>query len=152
MSILIDFMCGNIKERGDDSKPWDILVIRNGLKCVHQSKDENGKPFFEEYFESDELNGERAFEHLKAMTPIQVFTRLMLITPLTKGFVYNNWSIINNDKKGFIIKPRLTPENQGIEKYNGDVFYERYKTNESLNRINISSFIRYVEEDVEDYD
>lgn len=127
-----------------DMKPWDIFLIKNGLKCRHKS--DANEPL-EEYFEADELQGLRAFEQFGPMTPIDVFTRIMEKTPLTKGFIYKYWNIVIKDKKGFIIKPRPNESNKVIEKYNHSVAEERYKTTQSLEMINMVDFLKYIEED-----
>lgn len=127
-----------------DKKPWNILPIRNGLKCIHESG------LYQEYFEADELNGERAFSEYKPLTALQVFNRLMKITPYSKGFIYKNWNIVNKDSKGFVICPRLKKDNMDIEKYQDRSIYERYKSNESLDRFDMSHFLIYLEQD-EDY-
>lgn len=125
--------------------PWNIKIMRNGLKCEHYIDD---KLKYSEYFESDELQAVNAFEGIKAMTPLDVFERMMLKTPFTKGFIYSDWNIINNEGKGFIIKPRPIDNNIDIDKYKETVKQERYKTNESLREIEMIEFLQYIDEPV----
>ena len=128
------------------TKAWDISLIKNGLRCTHKSGQVDA-----EYFEADELRGIRAFEKFGPMSPLDVFSRLMEKTPLTKGFVYKFWDIVIKDKKGFIIRPRLTDSNQDIDHYNPLVLEERYKTTQSLEMIDMQDFLIYIEE-AEDYE
>ena len=122
---------------------WIIYLIENGLKCEHISS------LHEEYFESDELMGTGSFaEKERGMTPLDVFQRMLEITPNSKGFVYKTWDLINHKQQGFIIRPRVTCSNgrNDIEIYKRNLKYERYRTNQSLRDIEIVNFLEYLEE------
>lgn len=125
---------------GNETGPWHIKLIENGLRCVHESGN------FTEYFEADELAGINAFGNQNCLTPLNVFQRMMLKTPVTKGFIYRYWSLIRFEDKGFIIKPRLSEHSSDIEEYKDYVKEERYRTNESLREISMIDFLKYLEE------
>lgn len=123
-----------------ESMPWEIIHIENGLKCHHESG------LYEDlYMEADEIDGENAFSEFQAITPIQLFNKLKSVTPKTKGFIYKKWNIIDKEGRGFLIKPRLKGSNIDIQERKDMSDLERYKTNESLNRCDMSDFILYLE-------
>jgi hypothetical protein len=128
---------------GNDTGAWIITTIKNGLKCEHISRK------YVEYFEVDELAGINAFKKTLGMTPLQVFDRLLTKTPFTRGFVYKKWDIVIHEKKGFIIRLRVD-SNSEIEEFKKNNLYERYRTNESLQEIEMIQFLAYIEENYED--
>lgn len=123
-----------------DTAAWDIQLIQNGLKCTHRS----GK--YTEYFEAAELAGVEAFEDKPGLTPLQVFQRMMEKTPFTSGFVYKYWDIVLYEKKGCIIRPRLSNNIKDIDNYSDYIWDERYRTNESLRETGMIDFLKYVGE------
>jgi len=80
------------------------------------------------------------------MSVLDLFHRLMVVTPETKGFAYNQFNIIAKiDKvtqkpKGFVIRPRLHTEKVDIDRKTTNN-KESYVSVETLSATNMIDFV-----------
>jgi hypothetical protein len=129
------------KDSNNDTSCWYIHLIDSGLRCNHKSGNHT------EYFERDQLEATGSFSERKPLTPLEVFSQMMLKTPRTEGFSFKSWNIVNHEGKGFVVRKRVNLSSKDVEiEHRRSLETERYFTNETLESIDIMSFLQQITE------